>query len=397
MLQVAPHAPRRPALSSDERPAVCQLVHALSIGGAEVLVNRLVRRLDDQFRFVVVSLESSGVLGDELIRDGYPVYRLDRRPGFDFRSVRRLATILQDEGVTLVHAHQYTPFAFAAATRTVGCRPRILFTEHGRFYPDYASRKRRLFNRIMTRRGDRFVAVGGAVRDALVRHEGLPAGRIEVVYNGVDLSTLETGDDVRGAVRDELGVADEDFAVLQVARLDAIKDHGTALRAVAAAVAQQPRIKLLIVGDGPERARIERQITDLDLAGAVKLLGLRRDVPRLLAAADAFLLTSVSEGIPMTVIEAMGAGVPVVATAVGGVPEVIETERSGLLAPAGNAAGLAQALCRLAHDAALAPRLVDSARRRAQELFSEPPMIDRYAEIYREMCSAQVAARSSVR
>lgn len=374
---------------SSSKPVVCQLVHGLPVGGTEVMVDRLIRRLASRFHFVIACLDEVGDLGQRLINDGFELHQLGRRPGFDWACVRRLVRRLEGQGVQLVHAHQYTPFAYAAAMRVFGRRPRILFTEHGRFYPDVASRKRKLFNRLMTSRRDRFIAVGGSVRQALIDKEGLPGSRIEVIYNGVDQSPVRLDAAQRAEVRAELGVAESDFLVLQVARLDTIKDHSTAIRTISAAARQDPRLKLHLVGDGPERQRIEHQVAALGLNHCVTVHGQRRDVSRLLAAADAFLLTSVSEGIPVTIIEAMASRLPVVSTAVGGVPEVIDDGLSGLLAPAGDDKALAAALVRLACDAELRYRLAECGARRAAERFSEDLMINEYACIYAEMIESR--------
>jgi sugar transferase (PEP-CTERM/EpsH1 system associated) len=371
------------------RPVVCQLVHGLPIGGTEVLVDRLIRRLSDRYRFVVACLDEVGELGQRLIDDGIELHPLGRRPGFDWRCVRRLARCVRDSGAQMVHAHQYTPYAYITAARLLGGRPPVLFTEHGRFYPDLSSAKRRLFNRLLTCRHDRFVAVGGAVKQALIEKEGLPAERIEVVYNGAASEPASPSAEWRAEVRREFGAAGDEFVVLQVARLDPIKDHTTALKSLAAAVSRNPRIRLVLVGDGPERPTIERQIVDLGLQRSVTMLGQRGDVPVLLAAADAFLLTSVSEGLPVTIIEAMAAGLPVVSTGVGGVPEIIDDGDTGLLAPAGDVDALAQAMLRISQDANLRESLAARGRERAASRFSEERMIERYHSLYAELTQGQ--------
>jgi glycosyltransferase involved in cell wall biosynthesis len=234
----------------------------------------------------------------------------------------------------------------------------------------------------MIGRRDRFVAVGKSVRQALIENEGLPPGRIEVVYNGIDLRPENVQ---RAAVRAEFSINETDFLAVQVARLDPIKDHQTAIRAVISAAKRNPNIRLLIVGDGPEKTNIQRQLREQSINGTVKMLGLRNDVPRLLAAADVFLLTSVSEGIPVTVIEAMAAGVPVLATSVGGLSELVTHGVTGYLAPPGNANKLADALVELAEDSTRRVELAERAKNRANSEFSEGKMIDNYTRLYAEM------------
>ncbi len=175
--------------------------------------------------------------------------------------------------------------------------------------------------------------------------------------NGINLATFENAVTDRSAVRSELGLVPSDFVVVQVARLDYLKDHSTAVRAIERATKQNPDIRLLIVGEGPERQRLEAEIAQRKQRSHVQLLGQRKDVPRILAAADACLLTSISEGIPLTLIEGMAAGLPVVSTNVGGVSEVVEDDATAMLAPSGNDEQLANSLVRLAGDVELRTRL----------------------------------------
>src|SRR5262249_37836286 len=154
--------------------------------------------------------------------EGFRVELLDRRPGVDWRCAYRLGEFLRRERVDLLHAHQYTPFFYASMARWLYRRPAVVFTEHGRHQPDYPRRKRMLRKRLLLQRRDRVVGVGQVVRRALIENEGLPAGRVQVIYNGIDVSPLAGGLD-RSAIRDEIGVGRTDFMLLQVARLDYLK------------------------------------------------------------------------------------------------------------------------------------------------------------------------------
>lgn len=366
-------------------PTICQVLHSLIVGGAEVLAAALARRLAGRYRFVFACLDELGTLGEELRGEGFAVEVLRRRPGIDPGCMRRLARFWKRENVDLVHAHQYTPFFYAMAARGLRRRPPLLFNEHGRWFPDYPRRKRILFNRLMLRRGDRVVGVGGSVRQALIDNEGIPADRIAVIYNGVDVSAFDGPPPDRVAVRREIGAGPDDLVILQVARLDHLKDHATAIRTIRRVAAGRSDVRLVLVGEGPEREKVEAAIAECDVAPQVRLLGLRDDVPRLLRSADLFLLTSISEGIPVTLIEAMAAGLPVVSTDVGGVAEVVEAGRTGLLAPSGDDAALARAVLRLAGDPDLRRTMGRHGHQRAGEVFSEQRMHAAYQACYEEM------------
>jgi glycosyltransferase involved in cell wall biosynthesis len=375
----------RTAEVSRSHGTVCQVLHGLGVGGAEVLAARLARRLGDAIRFVFVCLDELGTIGQELRNEGFPVRVLERRPGLDWRCARRLADVVRRERVDLLHTHQYTPFFYGAAARLPYRRPSLLFTEHGRHQPDYPRPKRILANRLLLGRRDRVVGVGEAVRQALITNEGLPGERVAVIHNGIDLSPFTAGSYDREEVRRELGVGPDDLVVIQVARLDPLKDHATAVRIMARVAGRRPEARLVFVGEGPELGSIRELVRGHGLEGSVRLLGLRKDVPRLLAAADLSLLTSVSEGIPLTVIEAMAAGLPVVCTRVGGVGEVVEDGREGLLAEAGDDDGLAEHLLRLAANPEERARMGRLGRQRATAVFSEARMHSRYLDLYQEM------------
>ncbi len=367
---------------------VCHVVHSLGVGGAEVLVADMVRSMSDRFNCVIACLDDIGSIGESLRADGFRLQLLHREPGLDWKCARRLSAWLREHDVGVVHVHQCTPMFQAMLARFPGRQPPLLLTEHGRHHPDLPSRKRAVAHRLLLGSRDRLVAVGEATRKALIDNEGLPADRVEVIYNGVDLSKFNgIASNVRAEVREELALAADDFVVTLVARLDPIKDHSTALATLRRLRATVPTAKLLVVGDGSERANIEAAIAGENLQDSVIMLGTRGDVPRLLAASDVFLLTSIGEGIPLTIIEAMAAGVPVVSTNVGGICEMIAHGESGFLHDVGDAQGLAQSITTLHHDAALRDRVTTAARERAFAVFSRQQMLGSYARIYEELLS----------
>lgn len=383
---VDPSVKSRP---STQTATICQVLHGLAIGGAEVLSGRLARQLKRSYRFLFVCLDELGPLGESLREEGFPVHTLDRRPGLDWRCMRLLRELCRREKVDLIHAHQYTPFFYSSLCRGFGANPPVLFTEHGRHHPDYPRRKRILANKLLLRRSDRAVAVGQAVRQALIDNEGIAPDQVNVIYNGVPLERFNTGlsRDEWLRVRAEIGLEPDELALIQVARLDYLKDHATAIRTVENLLLHKVGVKLVLVGEGPERGAIQDMVRQRGLEKSVLLLGLRSDVPRLLAASDIALLTSISEGIPLTLIEAMAARLPVVATRVGGIAEVVNDGQTALLAPAGDDAALAEQILRLAKAPGQRSAMGRLGRERAEAVFAEQQMHDRYRMQYAQMLS----------
>lgn len=373
----------------DTRPVICHVIHAMGVGGAEVLVDQMVRRMAEEFRCVVAVLDDIGELGRRLHHDGIAVEHLQRSPGIDRRCARRLRRFADQQGAVLLHAHQCTPFFQAMLSRGfTGSRP-VVFTEHGRHFPDYPSRKRMVVNRLLLQNEDRLIGCGGAVRTALIQNEGLPSSRVEVIYNGVDLAaSAGSSADARQRIRAEFGYGEHDFVAVQVARLHELKDHQTALKTIDAVRREVPHVRLLLAGEGEQRQAIEDSVRRMGLQQHVTLAGTRSDVADLLAAADAFLMTSISEGIPLTVIEAMAAGKPVVSTAVGGIPEMIVHGQSGFLAASGDAKALAESLMALQKNPVLAAEMADLASREAEARFSLDAMLSSYRQVYQEVIAA---------
>lgn len=362
------------------------MLHSLGRAGAEVLAADLARQLRDRYRFVFFCLDDIGPLGEQLREEGFEVVHLGRRPGVDLSLARRLRRAVKRQGVSLLHAHQYTPFFYAALSRGLSASPPVLFTEHGRHYPDERRPKRVLANRVLLRRGDRVTAVGRFVRDALIENEGVAGDRVEVIYNGIEPAKFEAGDRVTARARMGLAtVSGEAHVLLQVARLHEVKDHLTAVRAFARVAAEDAKAYLVLVGDGAQRPAVEAMIADMGLGEWVRLLGARQDVDQLMAGADVFVLSSLSEGISVTLLEAMAAGLPIAATAVGGNPEVVEHGRTGLLSPRRDDAALARNMLTLLRDAHLRRELGQAGHRRLMRLFTQARMHEAYRRMYDEM------------
>jgi glycosyltransferase involved in cell wall biosynthesis len=367
----------------DDRPTICHVIHALGVGGAEVLVDQMIRRMQKDFRCIVAVLDEIGEIGTRLLEDGFIVEHLHRQPGIDRSCATRLRQFADREGAEILHAHQCTPFFQAMLSRGLTGRRPVVFTEHGRHFPDTPSRKRAIVNRLLLKRCDRLFGCGAAVRQALIDNEGLPESRVEVIYNGVDLKALsKPTPGARERIRAEFGYSAKDFVAVQVARLHELKDHQTALKAVDEARHKIPGLRLLLAGDGDQRSAIEQTIRERGLEQTVTLAGTRKDIADLLSASDVFLLSSISEGIPLTVIEAMAARRPVVSTAVGGLPELIEHGVSGMLAPSGDASSLAASLVQLYQNADRRNQMAEVAAARAQEKFSLQGMLNSYRDVY---------------
>lgn len=368
------------------KPTIAHVLHRLDLAGAELLAADLARELQGQYNFVFLCLDEVGKLGKRLQSEGFTVIGLGRKPGIDLPLTLRLRKLIRRYHITLLHAHQYSPFAYAALARLPRQFPPILFTEHGRHYPDPRKPKRLVANKFLLKPGDRITAVGQFVKRALVDREGLPAKRIDVIHNGIDPDRFApNGQTNPNTLRSTLNLPPSAPLVLQIARFHPVKDHATALHAFTRTRQTLPNAHLALVGDGQQRPEIEKLVADLRIASHVHLLGLREDIPELLHEADAFMLSSLSEGISVTLLEAMAAERPIVATAVGGNAEVVEHGRTGLLSPRQDPTTLAHNLTALLQSPPLRRRMGAAGRHRLLQHFTQQQMHHAYAELYRRI------------
>ena len=365
---------------------VLLLVHGLPVGGTEMMVCHLARWLRGECVEVAIGcLDQIGELGATLADEGFEVELYRRKAGFDPGLPQRIAAHVRGGGFDLVHAHQYTCFFYGVLGKIRFRRP-LIFTEHGRFHPDLPSPLRRLFNRVFRRLADCVTAVSEGVKQSLYRVEGFPPDSVEVLYNGIDIDRLASGNSPRKA-RELLGLPAGALVVGTVGRLGPIKNQGLLIRSLARLRNDLPEARLVIVGDGPARSGLERTANEIGVDSFVHFLGERNDVDRLLPAFDVFALSSLSEGTPMTLLEAMAATIPIVSTAVGGVPEILADGREALLvAPpsAGDdgAAALSAALYRILADDTLAGDLSRAAAAAVRARFSLDAVCGRYYELY---------------
>lgn len=368
-----------------EPATIGHVLHRLDRAGAEVLAAELARALNDRFRFAFLCLDGVGPLGEQLRDEGFAVVELGRKPGLDLAVAGRLRDAAAEHRVHVLHAHQYTPFFYSALSRGLGEMPPILFTEHGRHYPDPRKFKRMVANQCLLRRCDRVTAVGRFVKRALVRNEGLPARRVDVIYNGITPAVGPASAADRRAARQLLNIDEHDRVVMQVARFHPVKDHETSIRAFAQVARQVARARLVLVGDGEGRSRCEALAAELQVAGRVTFTGVRADVSALLPAADVFVLSSLSEGVSVTLLEAMNAGIAICATDVGGNGEVVNHERTGLLSPRRDPQKLAEHVISLLNQPHRRAAMGEAGRQKLLRQFTQAQMHGAYADLYDTM------------
>jgi len=359
---------------------VAQIVRSLDTGGQEVLVARLVERLNPhRFRSLVVSLQGGGWLADRLRDQGYPVICLDAPEGWHPATVGRLASVLRSEEIQVAHCHNRKALLYGGLAAEAVRGTRLVYTKHG--VSHWGGGVAALLGRFVTRRARAVVAVSDDIARGLIDGRWASRSRVHTVLNGVDLQQFRPSRD-RAAARARIGLPLNVPVVGTVARLSPEKDQSTLLYAFAALSRDLPAARLLLVGDGALREDLGRLATTLGIQDRTLFAGERKDIAELLEAMDVFCLPSLTEGTSLTLLEAMACGLPVVATAVGGTPEVVADDRSGLLVPAGEPLAVAQALLRVLQHPDLGDRMGGAGRSIVSTRYSLRAMVERYSELY---------------
>lgn len=364
---------------------VAQVVRSLDTGGQEVMVARLVERLaSERFQSTVISLQGGGWLADRLEAQGFPVICLDAPEGWSPGTIAALGALLRQQRVDVVHCHNRKALLYGGLASALAPRTRLVYTKHGASHWDGGPTA--LLGRYVMRRSRAVVAVSQDIENGVRAGRWAAPRRLSTILNGVDLNQFKPAVD-QVAVRRQLGLPAESPIVGTVARLSPEKDQGTLLRAFQLLLRAQPEAHLVLVGDGAMRAELEGLAQEFDLGGRAHFLGERQDIPALLQAMDVFCLPSLTEGTSLTLLEAMATALPIVATAVGGNPEVVSDQVSGLLVPPGEPQQLADALLWVLQDGVLARHFGEAGREIVERRYSMESMVERYAGIYQQVLS----------
>ena len=348
------------------------VVPDLGVGGAERHVTTVLPQLDPaRFTPSVVCIGGPGALFDELTRAGVPARALHRRKRQAASALVDLVREMRRTRPDLVVVRGYNAEALGRIAAVLARVPRVVMWVHNHGDIEPRGRIRRIVDRVLGRATDAYYGVAEAQTEYLVEDLGYPAEKITVVYNGVDPDRFDPDAGRDPELAAQLGIGMDDPVLGILAALRPEKDHATLLHAFRIVADEMADAKLLVVGEGPERGRLEKLAADLGLAGRVVFTGARSDIPAVLALFDVVTLSSYSiECFPMAVLEAMAAGRPAVCTAVGGVPEMIEEGVTGYLVPPHDPAALADRYLALLRDRAATRRLGAAARAAVESRFS---------------------------
>ena len=368
---------------------VLQVVEDLPIGGLETTLYQIVTHLDPQkYDVRTCCLEEGGPVAEELISRGCPVDTLGLNNYYNPRQILSFKKYLQKHTPDIVHTHGEFASTFARLTALLNGTPVIL-----RHIQTKANLKfrHRIYDGVLTRLTGGAIAVSEDCASHHIRKCLIPHEKMMILPNGVDPELFDSAL-FPSQILGPLGIGDRHILIGCVGRLSPIKGHIFMIRAMPGILQKFPHARLLIIGDGPEKARLLQEATRLSISEKIILTGLRRDVPAILKALQVFVLPSTDvEGLPLSIVEAMCAGVPVVASEVGGVSEIVKHGETGLLVPPKDSSWLSSAILQVLEHPDLAERLSHSALILSRNHYSIQVLIKRLEKIYDDLLSRKSA------
>jgi glycosyltransferase involved in cell wall biosynthesis len=367
------------------------------MGGIEKQVLFLAQHLPEQGVSVAVACPPGGPLIDQLRKAGATLYPVRMAGKFDISSAIEVARILRSGKFDLIHTHQERTLWFAMTAKSLAqVKVPIIQTEHNRTIDRMLTPRKVREMRSSTLRVHRmlskyvagFIAVSVAVKQFLIKYEGIPAKKIEVIPIAIDLSAFGDQTHSRDEIRRSLNLPLGSPVIANLSKLSPQKDHKTFLKAAKEVLSRVPDAHFLVIGQGEERSQLESLVSELEINRQVHLLGWVPNAAEVLAAADVFVLSSLWEGLPAAPIEAMAMGLPVVATAVSGTPELVTHGETGFLCSPSNPLSMADFICQLISDKNLRISMGRLGRKHAHESFS-PQLFSKLTENYYERVLSQ--------
>ncbi len=357
---------------------VLHVVLGLQVGGLEKFVLNLIDNYPPGIKPFIVCLEKKGELAPQYHH--LDIIELNKESGISTKIIRQLVHLTKEFKIDIIHTHNPSPHFYGAISGFLSRRP-VIHTKHGRNYP--ASQRKVWLNKISSYLTTKIVAVSQNAADVCIDVEKIPSRMVSVILNGADTNLFcpAANDDENERMPVRIGI---------VARLSAEKDHQTLLGACKLLACHGDDFHLEIIGDGPLRSTLEKTVKTLGLDKHVSFSGMRHDVPELLRQLDIFVLSSTTEGISLTLLEAMASKLPIVATDVGGNPEVVIDGETGYIVPPQNPAAMANKLLLLINDVNLRRQMGKKGRERVVAQFSIKETAQKYEDLYREVLNKRL-------
>jgi glycosyltransferase involved in cell wall biosynthesis len=369
--------------SSNTRIKIAFIVWTLEgMGGSERVVYDLARKIDRKgFELMVIGF-SDGPVRKRYEDLGVQVLVVSKKRHFDPTLIMKLRKLFRGQRINILNPHHFGPFLYSSIAN-IGLDTKMVYTEHSRWQLEELSFGENLLNRVMIDRADAVLAISRQIEDYYLRNLRLKREKVRHIGNGIDLAHFRRKDGQ--SLRQSLGIGAKERVIGMVANLRPEKNHKLLISAFSRMARLLQDVKLVLVGTDCMNGEIQKYAVLANVSDRVLFLGQRDDIPELLSVFDVFCLPSIHEGLPLTVLEAMAVGVPIVGSDVMGINEVIENGSTGLLFPAGDEEKLAERLTLILTDKGLSNRLSSAGRDFVTRNFSLDGKVEEYQQFFNSL------------
>ena len=366
-------------LGKDRKIKIMHIVFSLERGGAEKVVFELARRMNSLFKVSVCSLSGEGIFSAKLKKEGVSVFSFQKKEGIDYSLFFKLAHLLRKEKIDIVHTHDNSTLLYGTLSAKFSGIKSLFHTEHGGIY--FETKKKKMISRWLWQQNKKVICVSENIKKRIKKEAGRSLnGKLEVIFNGVDFERFNIEVD-RKKKREELGLKMDDFVICNIGRLSPEKNQEILINCAKFILKRFPESKFLIVGGGSLFEKYREKIRKENLDKYVFLLGEREDIPQILKISDCFVSCSNFESFGLALVEAAGAGLPVVATSVGGVKEILKDVDSCIfISP--QAQELTKAILKIRENYSFFKKKASSSQIKIKERFDISKMVAKYEKMY---------------
>jgi len=373
--------PRTPTLN------IAHIVLSLEVGGLEKVVLTLATEQQKQgHKAVIVCLDKIGTLGESLSAKGITILCLKRKQSrLDINTVSKLRKILKENKIDIIHTHNVEANIYGMLSSILLSNIKSIHTQHG--IPDNFSFIKQVYMNISGRMLGRFISVSDSAAQHAVKNHWVNKKKTEVIINGIDTDDFITGGSDKNTLRDKYNIPRNALILVTVSRIEAVKDHATMIEQFSIAASNKQYLHLIIVGDGSLKNNIEKLVDQKSLRSFVTLTGMQTGVKDYLQLADIFIMTSISEGISISLLEAMSTGLIPLVTPVGGNTQIVAEHESGYFIDITAPDSLKKTINTIETSDTLRQEISDNARKKVIENFSKDVMIEKYMQHYEALLS----------
>ncbi|MEW6169948.1 MAG: glycosyltransferase [Candidatus Omnitrophota bacterium] len=359
---------------------ILHVIWSLEKGGAERFLVLLVKNFDQsRFNSIVCCLNWKGEWASELEEKGIKVIALNKKGKFDICVIYRIICVIRQYKIDIVNTHLWAADCLGRVAAIFGGVPIIISTVQN--VDIWKKFWHKIIDKMLANRTTKFIAVSKAVKEFLINTEKIPEEKIEIIPNAIDAESLRVNELAGLRVREDLGIKNEEIVLTVIGRLVEQKGHKYLFEALSMLDGRY-RVKLLVVGDGPLRESLQFKVNSLQLENKIQFLGQRRDMAEIFNASDGVILPSLYEGLPVSILEAMAVGKPVIATDVGGTCELVKDGETGFLAQAKNSKSLASNIEKLLTSPDKGKKMGERGKELVNNAFSIQAIVKKTADLY---------------